>query len=245
MQTFPFVRAYLIALQFLTRIPTPVMAAPTPSELSRAALFYPVIGLTIGSLMLVITGLLSNKDPVLVSGLLLGVWVALTGALHLDGLADSADAWLGGLDNRQRTHAILKDPLVGTAGVVVIIVILLFKYIGLYSLLKQHNYIVILLAPVLGRCFILLLFTTTDYVRRHGLASDVIAGLNGRAALIGVLLVLLLSLWSAPFAVIAIVLTFIALRKMMIQRLGGCTGDTAGATVEITEAIWLFCAALF
>lgn len=245
MQTFPAARAFLIALQFLTRIPTPAMTAPTSSELSRAALFYPIVGLLIGALMLVTAGLLVNQDPMLVAVLLLSMWVMLTGALHLDGLADSADAWLGGQGNPQRTHEILKDPLVGTAGVVAIFLILLFKYIALYSLLKQHNHIIVLLAPVLGRSFILLLFTSTDYVRKQGLASDVVAGLNGRAALLGLLLVLLISLWYAPFAVVAIVLTFIALRRLMIQRLGGCTGDTAGATVEITEAIWLFCAALF
>lgn len=104
---------------------------------------------------------------------------------------------------------------------------------------------VVLLAPVLGRGFILLLFTTTDYVRKQGLASDVIAGLNGRAALLGLLFVMLISLWYAPLAVVVIFMTFIFLRRLMIQRLGGCTGDTAGATVEITEALWLFSAALF
>lgn len=245
MQTFLAARSFLIALQFLTRVPTPAMAAPTPLELSRAALYYPLVGLLIGALMLVTARLLANQDPLLVAALLLGMWVILTGALHLDGLADSADAWLGGQDNPDRTHEILKDPLVGTAGVVAIFIILLFKYIGLYALLKQHNYIVVLLAPVLGRGFILLLFTTTNYVRKHGLASDMVAGLNGRAALLGLLFVMLISLWYAPLAVLVIVLTFIALRKLMIQRLGGCTGDTAGATVEITEALWLFFAALF
>lgn len=241
----PAVRAFLIAIQFLTRIPTPAMAAPTPAELSRAALYYPLVGLLIGALMIGTAAIFANQDPMLLAVLLLGLWVMLTGALHLDGLADSADAWLGGQGNRKRTHEILKDPLVGTAGVVVVFIILLFKYISLYALLKQHNYIIVLLAPVLGRSFILLLFTSTDYVRKQGLASDVVSGLNGQAALMSLIAILLLSTWYSPLAVLIIILIFIALRKLMIHRLGGCTGDTAGATVEITEAFWLFGAALF
>ncbi len=245
MLTLPAVRDFLIALQFLTRIPTPVMSAPTPAELSRAALFYPLVGLLIGGLMLALALLLKHSDPILLAVLLLSVWVMLSGGLHLDGLADSADAWLGGQGNLERTHEILKDPLLGAAGSISVTLILLIKYSALYVLLKNEDYLVLLLAPVLGRGFILLLFVTTDYVRKQGLASDVVAGLNGRAALFGLIPVLLLGAWCAPLAVVAIIVCFIALRRLMIQRLGGCTGDTAGATVEITEAVWLLGAALF
>ncbi|MCP3881340.1 MAG: adenosylcobinamide-GDP ribazoletransferase, partial [Sulfitobacter sp.] len=171
-------------------------------------------------------------------------WAAITGALHIDGLADSTDAWLGGLGDLNKTHAILKDPLVGAAGVVAIACILLLKYSALYALVKQHNYMIIALAPLLGRAMILLLFTSTDYVRKQGLAAAVVEGLNGRAALIGLIAALLISTWFSFVGVIAVLLVFFALRRIMIKRLGGCTGDTAGASVEITEAAWLCAAAL-
>ncbi len=103
---------------------------------------------------------------------------------------------------------------------------------------------IIALAPLLGRAIILLLFTSTDYVRKQGLAAAVVEGLNGRAALIGLIAVLLISTWFSFVGVIAVLLVFFALRRIMIKRLGGCTGDTAGASVEITEAAWLCAAAL-
>lgn len=240
----PHIRAFLFALQFLTRIPVPNMAAPNTDDQARAALYYPVVGLVIGVLLVSIAYLFAGSEPLLLSGVLVVFWVTITGALHIDGLADSADAWLGGIGDINKTHAILKDPLLGTAGTVSIVCIILLKYSALYALINQQNYMAILFAPIIGRGFILLLFITTDYIRKDGLAADVVKGLNGRAALIGFIFVLLIAAWYSISGVIAVLLVFSALRKMMIQRLGGCTGDTAGASVEITETIWLCVAAL-
>lgn len=240
----PHIRAFLFALQFLSRIPIPTIAAPDPADQSRAALYYPLVGLLIGLLLVLMAYLFKHSEPLLVAAMMVVFWVVVTGALHIDGLADSADAWLGGMGNLTKTHAILKDPLVGTAGATVITCIILLKYCALYVLVKQSNYMIIVLAPVIGRTMILLLFNSTDYVRKQGLAEAVVAGLNGQAALIGVITVLLISAWFSFAGIIAVLLVFLLLRRMMIKRLGGCTGDTAGATVEITETVWLCTAAL-
>ncbi len=240
----PHLRAFLYALQFLTRIPVPLSSAPDTDDQSRAALYYPVIGLLIGLLLASIVYLFNAHEPVLLSAILVVIWAAITGGLHLDGLADSADAWLGGFGSLDKTHAILKDPLLGTAGVVAIFCILLIKYSALYSLIKQQHYMIIALAPLIGRSLILLLFITTDYVRKQGLAAAVVDGLNSRVALIGLIPVVLIAAWFSIAGIIATLIVFIALRRLMIKRLGGCTGDTAGANVEIGEAIWLCAAAL-
>jgi len=241
----PHFRAFLFALQFLSRIPIPAITAPNTDDQSRSALYYPVVGLFIGLLLALIASLFADSEPLVVAAVLVVFWAAVTGALHIDGLADSADAWLGGLGDVKKTHEILKDPLVGAAGTTVVICIILLKYSALYALVKHNNHIVIMLAPILGRSIILLLFTSTDYVRKQGLAATVIDGLNGRAALIGIIAVLLMTAWFSFAGTIAVLLAFIALRKIMLERLGGCTGDTAGASVEITEAIWLTAAVLF
>jgi len=245
MLNLPHIRAFLFALQFLSRIPVPTISPPTSNDQSRSALYYPVVGLLIGLLMSLIASLFAPSEPLLVAAILLVFWVAVTGALHLDGLADSADAWLGGIGDENKTHAILKDPLVGTAGATAIICILLLKYSALYALIKHNYYMAIVLAPLIGRSMILLLFSGTDYVRKQGLAAAVIDGLNGRAAVIGVIAVLLLSTWFSFTGTIAVLLTFIALRNLMLKRLGGCPVDTADTTVEVTEAVWLCAAALF
>ncbi len=240
----PHIRAFLFAIQFLTRIPIPVIGAPNANDQSRAALYYPAIGLLIGVLMISIASLLVHSEPLLVSAIVVVFWVAITGALHIDGLADSADAWLGGTGDVNKTHAILKDPLLGAAGSTAIACILIIKYSALYALIKHNNYMIIMLAPIIGRAMILLLFCSTDYVRKQGLAAAVIEGLNGRAALVGLIITLLVAVWFSFIGVIVVLLVFLALRNMMIKRLGGCTGDTAGASVEITEAGWLLAAAL-
>lgn len=240
----PHLRAFLYALQFLTRIPVPITAAPDTDDQSRAALYYPVIGLLIGLLLASVVYLFNAREPMLLSAVLVVIWAVITGGLHLDGLADSADAWLGGSGRLDKTHAILKDSLLGTAGAVAIFCILLIKYSALYVLIKQQHYIIIVLAPLIGRSLVLLLFITTDYVRKQGLAAAVVNGLNSRAALIGLIPVVLIAAWFSFAGIIATLLIFTALRRLMIKRLNGCTGDTAGASVEIGEAIWLCAAAL-
>ena len=240
----PHIRAFLFAVQFLTRIPIPAIAAPDADDQSRAALYYPAVGLLIGVLMISIASLLAHSEPLLVSAIVVVFWAAISGALHIDGLADSADAWLGGMGNIDKTHLILKDPLLGAAGATAVTCIFIIKYSALYALIKHNNYIIILLAPVIGRAMILLLFCSTDYVRKQGLATAVVQGLNGRAALVGLTVTLLIAAWFSLPGAIGVLLVFFALRNMMIKRLGGCTGDTAGASVEITEACWLLAAAL-
>ncbi len=98
------------------------------------------------------------------------------------GLADSADAWLGGFGDMEKTQRILKDPLVGAAGVIAIVGVLLLKFAALAALLENNHWQIILLAPVIGRALILLLFLTTPYVRAGGLASAVTAHLPRNAA---------------------------------------------------------------
>mgnify|MGYP001823868726 CR=1 FL=1 len=241
----PHPRAFFYALQFLTRIPAPLLPAPDSADLSRAALYYPLVGLFIGALLLIPALLLPAAESLLLAALLTVMWAAITGALHIDGLADSADAWLGGTANPARIHDILKDPLVGAAGVVAIACVLLLKFSALYALLQSQQYLPVLLAPLLGRSMILLLFTTTDYVRRQGLASEVVRNLNGRAALLLVAMGLIAAAWVSVPAMLCLLCVFYLLRRMMIRLIKGCTGDTAGATVEIGEATWLVAAALF
>jgi adenosylcobinamide-GDP ribazoletransferase len=159
--------------------------------------------------------------------------------LHLDGLADSADAWLGGFGDSAKTHRILKDPLVGAAGVIALVGVLLLKFAALVVVLENATWWLILIAPVIGRILILLLFLSTPYVRAEGLASAVTAHLPRTTAIWIVTGGLLLGFTVSGSGLLAVLLGFWLLRRLMLQRLQGCTGDTAGATVEIGEMLWL------
>lgn len=232
-------RPFLIALQFLTRLPVRLESPPDGAALGRSLLFYPLVGLGLGLTLAMLAELLAETGGWLPAAIVLTVWVVLTGALHLDGLADSADAWAGGLGDQERTLAIMKDPRSGPVAVVVVVLVLLLKIAALEQVIARQDWTALALAPVLGRAAPLLLFLTTPYVRPGGLGSELAQHLprrGGMAVLSATLAGALVAagprgLW--PF--LAAGALFFWLRLSMIRRIGGTTGDTAGATIELTE----------
>src|SRR5690554_560366 len=164
----------LIALQFLTRLPIRLPGLPTPDESGRSLLWYPLVGLLLGSLLLLGHGLLHGVSVWLQAALLLSIWVWLSGGLHLDGLADTADAWVGGYGDRERTLAIMKDPACGPIGVISLVLVLLLKWAALVALLEAGHWAMLLLAPWLGRWVLPLLLYTTPYVRPGGMGQTLI-----------------------------------------------------------------------
>ncbi len=241
-------QAFITALQLLTRIPLriPRYDADRQAKVAGyAVLFYPVVGVLIGALLVLVLGLLQQilqSEAYLLHGaLLITCWVIISGALHLDGLADSADAWLGGFGDRERTLAIMKDPYAGPAGVTAVIVILLLKFAAL-SELTWALWLPLLIIPVLARLQVVLLFLTTAYVRPGGMGSSATEHLPRKTAWLWLLLiaaVVIVFIDTGWLLIAGMVVVFIVLRAIMQQRIGGTTGDTAGALIEITEAVLL------
>lgn len=227
-----------IALQFLTRLPVTLAGMPTPEQVGRSLLFYPLVGLLIGLLLLAAQQLLGSSAVLLQAALLLTLWVGISGGLHLDGLADSADAWVGGFGDKQRTLAIMKDPRSGPIAVVVVVLLLLLKFAALVALLESGSGLLLVLVPWLARCLLPLLFLTTAYVRAGGLGQALAEHLP-RQQLPWVLaanaVAMLLFGWPALLALLVAGVVFLWLRALMLKRLGGATGDTAGALVELAE----------
>jgi adenosylcobinamide-GDP ribazoletransferase len=240
----------LVALGFLTRIPVPSHVFDDSRARARSLPWYPLVGAVIGVLLCALAWALLDDAPLLRAALVLLAWVVLTGALHLDGLADSADAWVGGMrDTREETRArtldIMKDPRSGPVAVVAVVMVLLLKFAALASL-SAAVWSMVWIAPLLARMTVTAAFLTMPYARTHGLgtglsdaprAASVIAlamgvvacaavGLRGIVALAAVLVV---SLWW---------------RRACMRRIGGTTGDTAGALVELSEAAALVALAL-
>ncbi|MBY4676050.1 adenosylcobinamide-GDP ribazoletransferase [Marinobacterium arenosum] len=246
-----------IAFSLLTRLPMPA-SAPIDDQLYRqraaqSSYYYPLVGLVIGGLLLLLAGGLQTlaAPPLLLAALLLILWIGLTGALHLDGLADSADAWLGGFGDRERTLAIMKDPRCGPAAVVVLVAVLLLKFAALATLAEKQHWGWLLLTPLLARTLLLLLFVQTDYVRENGMGAALVALRGSRAGYLEILLIGLLGLAAAlalnPLGwlpLLLVGLAYLLLRRIMQHRLGGTTGDTAGALVELVETVLLVGAAL-
>lgn len=236
----------LIALQFLTRLPVRLPRMPTPDESGRSLLWYPFVGLLLGGLLLLGYALLDGVSVWLQAAALLTVWVWLSGGLHLDGLADTADAWVGGYGDRERTLAIMKDPACGPIGVISLVLVLLLKWSALVALLEAGQWAGLLLAPWLGRWVLPLLLFTTPYVRPGGMGQVLSEHMPRRSlpALLSIhVLAMLLCGWVGVLALLLAVLVWLTVRHYLRERLGGTTGDTAGALVELVEvAVLVGCA---
>lgn len=241
------------ALVFLSRVPAPYLKR-IDKEVEQAALwFYPVVGGLLGTAMVGLVLLCyqhnSHASLLLVAALVLALWVYFTGAMHLDGVADTADAWVGGLGNHERTLEIMKDPRVGSMGVAAMVVVLLIKFAAISALLEQsYNNIWLLLGglllvPMLARAGVIGLMATLPYVRKQGMVSNTKnAATKTKVAVIGAVLALL----AVPMLqqkTLMILLLWLAIlvgyRAVIKKRLGGYTGDTLGAATEIQEALLL------
>lgn len=227
----------LVALGFLTRVPVPPGVFDDRRAQARSLACYPLVGALLGGLLVGLAVLLHGAPPLLVAVLLLTCWVASTGALHLDGLADTADAWVGGLGDRERTLAIMKDPRSGPMAVVAVVLLLLLKFAALASL-PPAAWGGLLLAPLLGRTALSLAFLSTPYARVQGLGTSLLAAPRELSA--GA--VLLAAGAAAAFGQAGLVAlavagaVFLLWRRACMQRLGGFTGDTVGALAECVEA---------
>ena len=229
-------RSLLVAIGFLTRLPVPTGVFDDERAKANSLAWYPLVGLLIGMVLAVLAWLLRDSPTLLSAALIVLAWVVMTGALHLDGLADSADAWVGGLGDREKTLAIMKDPRSGPAGVVALILVLLLKVAAIESL-GSFQWLALLLAPLLARGSLIALFITTPYVRSRGLGAA-LTNAPGRACAISLAItagLCALAKWRGALALLVAVLVFGLWRHACQRRLGGFTGDTAGALAEMVE----------
>lgn len=236
----PTLRALVTAFVFLTRIPMPALNDYKAEDSGRALAYFPVVGLVIGFSLLLTTALLP-LPPLVLAALLLTLWVFITGGLHIDGLGDSADGWLGGLGDKARTLEIMKDPRSGSAALMTVGCLLIVKFAALATLIEQQYYAALLLTPIIGRCIPPILFMSTPYVSKNGIAKDFIEHADKTMiaivlAVTAVLCLLFLGFITTIVMVIISSTILYGLRNLMIRRLEGNTGDTTGAAVEIIEA---------
>lgn len=231
----------LIALQFLTKLPVNLPRIPTPQENAVSALYYPLVGFIIGVILWTVAVYLSI-GIVAKSVLLTVFWLWLTGGLHLDGLADTVDGFVGGYGDKERTLDIMKDPHIGAMGVMAIVGAILLKFAFIIEILTIKNLEILdilILSPILGRVMILWLLLSTPYIRKNGLGSTLSAYLPKKLAItmliLSLFMVVVLPMKMAIIVLIGFFVLGFYLTLWFKKRIGGITGDTIGASVEITE----------
>lgn len=235
---------FKIALQFLTRFPVQLSRMPTDQEIANSLVWYSVIGVLIGGLMAITGYLLAALPGYITAALVLTMWIVLTGALHLDGFADTVDAWVGGYGVRERTLELMKDPNCGPMAVVGVFLLLLLKYVCLIYLLERQAYQWLILVPWIARLMVALLFVSTNYIRPQGLGAALASFQLTIKRVLFFALQFLLMAWFLGPTTLGITLVGLAVlfawRTAMVKALGGITGDVVGAQIEITEVAALF-----
>ena len=234
-----------VAFQFLTRVPMPSIAFEADS-LSRATKFFPLVGLAVGSgAVLLQKLLLFHMNRSLVALSVLTYLVLITGCLHEDGLADTADGFGGGR-TRDQILAILKDSRIGSYGATALALSLLARYLLLASLPLEHFAAYVISSQVLCRWSSLPLSYFLRPAREQDGQGARIAKLASLASLIfGSVFsftVVAIALHRSAAAPVLVAITTIALSGWFYAKaLGGVTGDCFGATNQLTEIAVYFC----
>jgi adenosylcobinamide-GDP ribazoletransferase len=238
-------RAFFAAAQFLTRIPTPNLNLQA-RDLDRANYFYPVIGLGLGAFLAALNFALASRVPLTARlAVLFTLYVILTGGLHLDGLADTADGLFGGRTSERRLE-IMRDSRIGTFGVLALFCVLGLQFTAALNLRDSDLRNVLLLAPGWSRASLVMASAISRPARQDGLGSSFISLVRPHH---GVFVFLMMAsvaavlnpgmaIWSCIVCASCVYLLAIYFRS----RIGGQTGDTLGATGQIVEAaiFWTF-----
>lgn len=221
----------ILAFLFLTRLPMPRIAA-TDADLTQSMRWFPLVGLVIGALLAMGAWLGARIDPWTGALAALFAWVSVTGALHLDGLADVADAAGAAHKDRERLGAALADPHVGSFGVTAVALQLITKSVLLHDLIASGNIAPLVLVPFAARIGPLAWARALPPLHQ---------GLGSRfqdAVTLGHLVA-----WGAALIVAAwLDLAFLAAPLLIAgwaawlrRRLGGISGDGHGAGIELVE----------
>jgi adenosylcobinamide-GDP ribazoletransferase len=233
------VRRFLAAIRFLTILPLPGTLGTTEGDLAGSVPFFPLVGLLLGIAGgAVAWALAATVTPMLAAAGIVVLLLAFSGALHMDGLGDSADGMLSSRP-RERILEIMKDSHVGAMGVVAIVCVLLVKFAALASVAAANLWATVVLMPLAGRCAIVVNMALLPYAREQGLGK-VFCRRRAILPAIWALIVLAAVSW-ALFAwqglVVAAVCTAVAAAGAgyFYRKIGGSTGDTFGAVCELAE----------
>ncbi len=239
-------RSAAAAVAFLTRVPVGRWIDLDAKDVGRGAWLFPVVGGLVGGAAGLLADLTADRLPALAAGgLAVALAALLTGALHLDALADTADA----LGARSREHAleIMRDHAVGAFGATALVLVCLLDAALLGALAETDDAALVgLAAGAAGRAAMLPLAVAMPYARPGEGQGRALEGIGAATVVVGIGLALVLALpagaaglWAAGAAALAALVLGLAARS----RFGGVTGDVLGAAAKLAETAALVAAA--
>lgn len=214
-------------------------------SIGKSILYFPVVGLVIGGTTAVILYLfhLITTDTFMLSFLAVSLLGILSGGLHLDGVSDSADGLMSAR-SPERMLEIMRDSRIGAMGVLALLFVLGLKYVSLRAMPFETLLKSLIVIPLISRSSISYSFSFFPYARAKGMASLFIE-YNGTVPLILALIVSVIALFFAfgfhsCLVLLTAVSVFCGFNFFVVKKIGGITGDTTGATVELIEAFCFF-----
>ncbi|HJQ75672.1 MAG TPA: adenosylcobinamide-GDP ribazoletransferase [Acidimicrobiia bacterium] len=227
------------AVAFLTRIPL----GRGDRNLEGAAPWFPWVGVAIGSVVAGIYAAAHGWVPSTLGAVIaVSAGVFLTGAMHEDGLADTTDAFGSGASGEEALQ-ILRDPRLGTYGVIAVAVSLVWRILALASLSPDWAVAGLILAHGVGRSGAVMLAAIAPPARREGLGRSAVVEMRPLDAVVVVVSALVIGAASAGWwAIPVLVLTAFSLwwwRRVALRRIAGVTGDVLGACEQVTELLAL------
>ncbi len=233
-------KRFLAALQFLTILPLPGGVNPGERVLGGSLPFFPLVGLLIGAAVALADWWLGRIFPLGVTSVVTVILlIAVSGGLHIDGLADTADGFFSARP-REGILAIMKDSRTGPMGVAAVVCIVALKIAVIASVAGPWRWWVLMMTPLAGRCALVLHIALLPYVRPEGGLAGIFHRNRSRVHALWALAALLAVgfLAGGPPGLIAGAAAFLAallLAAYIYRRVGGLTGDTLGAACELTE----------
>ena len=235
-------REFWIALQFLTRLPTPRVQDMQADDLARAAIWFPAVGLVIGVLLALVMDILQGSGSWVAALAVLAVWILVTGALHLDGLGDVADGLGASHGKPERFVAVLGDPHAGSFAVVAIGLQIVAKLVLIAHLRPAVAPWALILIPAWAR-WGTLICSKTLLSLKPGLGASIANSVSWQVIAGWGALLMVAGLFGAPPTLLALILVPV-IAFYWQWRLGGITGDCLGASVEVTETLLLLACVL-
>jgi adenosylcobinamide-GDP ribazoletransferase len=233
----PLLRDLHLAITFLTRIPLPLLASLEPGAMTRALRLFPLVGASIGAgIGLIYWGLTSSGiSATAAAWIAIAGGLALTGVLHEDGLADTADGFGGGRD-RESKLTILRDSRIGAYGAAALVVSLGLKASLLAGFEGKAAVAALALCEGVSRAAMPWMMRLLPPARSDGVAASLEpmgASVLGPATIIAAALLLLLAPDKAVTLVIIFILALLAMRTLAKRQIDGFTGDVLGATQQV------------
>lgn len=226
-------KGLIVAIQFLTRLPTPRLTV-SGDEFARSMRWFPVVGLIVGAFVAGAAWVgAAAIDPWAGALLALLAWVGVTGGLHLDGLGDIADAAGAAHKDREKLLTVLADPHVGSFGVIAIAMQSIAKLVLVHGLVERGHYAALILIPFAARIGPLL-WTRWLPSLHDGLGARFCGVIRPVDLLLWGLALLAAAVWVP--GLLAAVPIMLLWGRWLMRRIGGLSGDGHGAGIEMVES---------